>query len=322
METAKKDRMLEIFFRFLHGEAISVKQLALEYSVSTKSISRDLSEIQAFLAEHRELMQNAELRYSYKEKAYTMHSDEFLHNSELFALVKLILGCRCFPKEQVLLLLEKLKRFTTTSDHEKLNKIMRKEVYHYHEVKSDCPNVIDHLWALIQAIDTKQLITVTYYKMNREEVKRKIKPAAVMFSEYYFYLIAYAADDENDQRKYFRIDRITAMTLHREHFALDRRYDFDEGDLRKREQFMFPGIPMKIRFAFSGLSLQAILDRLPTAKVIEKNTTESIIEAEVNYGRGLLMYLLSQGAWVKILSPQPLIDDMKAELTNMQTQYK
>ncbi len=77
---------------------------------------------------------------------------------------------------------------------------------------------------------------------------------------------------------------------------------------------MFPGENTKIRFEFSGLSLQAILDRLPTAKIVEKNGNVSIIEAEVNYGRGIVMYLLSQGSWVKVLSPNRLVEDMKAEI--------
>lgn len=322
MENEKNERMLEIFFRALRGESISVKKFAEEYKVSTKSISRDINRIQEFLSEHRELMQNAELTYSYKNRAYLLNSDEFLKNKELFALVKVILGSRCFSKEEVLTLIAKLKRFTTIHDKQQLENLIRKEVYHYHEVKSDCKSVIENLWKLIQAIEEKRTITITYYKMNREEVKRKIKPTAILFSEYYFYLIAYMADDAEYKAKYFRVDRISAMMEHRENFQLDRKYDFDEGDLREKNQFMFPGENIKIRFAFSGLSVQAILDRLPTAKIVEKNGNTSIIEAEVNHGRGIIMYLLSQGSWVKVLSPQSLVEEMQEELEKMQAYYK
>lgn len=322
MEHQKNKRMLEIFFRALRGEQISLKQLAQEYQVSTKSINRDISEIQDFLTEHRELMQNAELTYSQREKAYIMTSDEFLKNKELFAVVKVLLGSRCFSKDEILTLISKLKKFTTIEDRERFENLIRKEVYHYNEVKSDCHSVIDNLWKLIQVIEQKKVITVTYYKMNRSEVRRKIKPVAVMFSEYYFYLIAYDTDDTALKAKYFRVDRITAMTEHREHFELDKAHDFDEGDLRQRNQFMFPGERVKVKFEFSGLSTQAILDRLPTAKVVEKNGNISIIEAEVNNGRGLMMYLLSQGAWVKVLSPQSFVDEMKAEIEKMNHLYK
>ncbi len=322
MEYQKNERMLEIFFRALKGEYISLKKTAEEYEVSTKSISRDIAEIQKFLSEHRELMQNAEFNYSYKEKTYILNSDEFLKNKELFALVKVILGCRCFSKEEILTLVSKMKKFTTIQDKKQFENIVRKEIYHYHEVKSDCPSVIDNVWKIIQAIEEKRTITITYYKMNRDEVKHKIKPASIMFSEYYFYLIAYDADDTKYKPIYFRIDRISAITEHREIFRLESKYDFDEGDLREKNQFMFPGDPIKIRFEFSGLSVQAILDRLPTAKIVEKNGRTSIIEAEVNHGRGIIMYLLSQGSWVKVLSPQSLVDEMKEEIEKMQTYYK
>ena len=177
------------------------------------------------------------------------------------------------------------------------------------------------LWKIIQAIEHKRVITIQYYKTNRTEVKRKIIPASVMFSEYYFYLIAYPADDDTHQAKYFRIDRIRSVTEHREGFTLEKSYDFDEGDLREKNQFMFPGDPVKVRFTFSGLSVQAVLDRLPTAKIIEREGNLSTIEAEVNNGRGLMMYLLSQGAWVKVLSPQSFADEMKAEIEKMKLLY-
>jgi predicted DNA-binding transcriptional regulator YafY len=266
-------------------------------------------------------MQNAELTYSRKDKTYLLSNDEFLKNKELFALVKIILGSRALSKDEILTLISKLKRFTTTGDKETLENLIRKEIYHYHEVKSDCPSVIENLWKVIPAIEEKRTITIDYYQKSRNRIKPKILPAAVMFSEYYFYLIAYIADDDKYKAHHFRIDRITAITEHREHFQLDKKYDFDEGDLREKNQFMFPGENIKIRFEFSGLSLQAILDRLPTAKVVEKNGNVSIIEAEVNYGRGIIMYLLSQGAWVKVLSPDCLIQDMKNEIEKMRSQY-
>ena len=321
MENNKNDRMLEIFMRSLRGEAISLKKLSDEYDVSTKSISRNISDIQNFLAEHRELMQNAELTYSHKDKAYRLSNDEFLKNKELFTIVKILLGSRALSKDEVLTLIYKLKKFTTITDREKLDNLIRKEIYYYHEVKTDCNSVIENLWKLIQAIENKRVLTITYYKMNRDEVRRKIKPASVMFSEYYFYLIAYMVDDKEYRPKYFRIDRISGITEHREEFSLDKKYDFDEGDLREKNQFMFPGENIRIRFEFSGLSVQAVLDRLPTAKVIEKNGNVSIIEAEVNYGRGIIMYLLSQGSWVRVLSPECLVEDMKNEIEQMKSKY-
>ena len=56
MESAKNCCTLEIFYRALRGEWISVKKIAEEYQVSTKTIGRYINEIQQFLSENRELM--------------------------------------------------------------------------------------------------------------------------------------------------------------------------------------------------------------------------------------------------------------------------
>ena len=75
MENTKHDRLLEIFFRCLRGEGLSVQKLAEEYSVSTKSISRDIGNLKAFLADHRQLVGNTELVYSNQEKCYRLCMD-------------------------------------------------------------------------------------------------------------------------------------------------------------------------------------------------------------------------------------------------------
>ena len=259
----------------------------------------------------------------YNEAGETVYTVEgklsWGHRLEIYSADHIHLGT---VKEEILTLIVKMKKFTTAEDRKSLENLIRKEVYHYHEVRSDCNSVIDRLWSIVQAIEQKHILTITYFKMDRTEIRRRIKPAAVMFSEYYFYLIAYEADDETYQAKHFRIDRITALSASREKFQLDEAHSFDEGDLRERNQFMFPGKPITVRFSFSGLSVQAVLDRLPTARIIEKNGDKFILEAEVNDGRGLMMYLLSQGAWVKVLSPNDFADEMKAEIEKMHRLYQ
>ena len=316
------DRTLEIFYTLIRGECLSNRKIADKYGVSSRTISRDISRIQNYFYEHRDIMNNAEIVYSHKDKSYILKSDEFLKNSELFALVKVILGARCFSKEDTLTLIRKIKQFTTPNDRNLLESIIKKEVFHYREVRSDCDSVIDNLWRIVQCIEQRRCISIRYIKMDRTEVIRKLHPSAVMFSEYYFYLIAYEPDGEPAKAKYYRIDRIRSIVEHREKYVLDKSNNFDEGELREKNQFMFPGDLVQITFEFSGLSLQSVLDRLPTARVIEKNGSKSIVTAEVNYGRGLIMYLLSQGSWIKVLSPQPLIDDMKGEIQKMAQHYK
>lgn len=318
----KTDRVLELFFRALKGEFLSAKELAQQYSVSPRSISRDITALKMFLADHRDLLGNAELVYSSANHCYHLETEHFISNKELLAVTKVLIGCRPFNHTELLELIRKLKLHTSPKDKAVLEDLIRNELYHYAPINFDCPGVIDTLWMITEHISSKRLITVTYIKMDRSVVKRTLKPVSVVFSEYYYYLIAYdTAAGEPSVPHYYRVDRITDMVAHREHFKLTKEQEVDEGLLRNRSQFMWPGKLRRIRFEFSGPSVQAVLDRLPTSRVVELRNGASVIEAEV-YGDGIKMFLLSQGAWVKVLSPQELVDEIASELKKMQDLYR
>ena len=63
---------------------------------------------------------------------------------------------RCFSKEDMLFIVSKLRKFTTANDRKLLDEVIRREIYHYHEVRSDCDSVINNLWRLVQCIDGKK----------------------------------------------------------------------------------------------------------------------------------------------------------------------
>lgn len=319
---AKTDRVIELFFRALKGESLSAQKLADEYRVSTRSISRDINNLKNFLAEHSELLGYPELVYSNTDHCYNLSMDNLLTNKELFAITKVLIGSRAFKKnEELLKLIEKLKKNTTLADRQKLEKLIRKELFHYNEINFDCQSIIDNIWKITDCIENRNIITITYLKMNREKVKRKIKPVSIIFSEFYFYLIAYKCETDTPNTPiYFRIDRIIDTIVHREQYQLTKEQNVDEGLLREKSQFMWPGPTRRIRFEFTGPSEQAILDRIPTAKTIERKNGKLIIEAEV-FGSGIKMFLLSQGAWVKVLGPDEFVLEMKEEIDKMKALY-
>jgi hypothetical protein len=134
-------------------------------------------------------------------------------------------------------------------------------------------------------------------------VKRTIEPVGIMFSEYYFYLTAFLRDVdretefENADDRFptiYRIDRIQSFRVLDEHFTVPYTDRFEEGEFRKRVQFMYGGRLERVRFRYTGSSLEAVLDRLPTAKVVSQDDTGWVVEAEV-FGKGIEIWLRSQG---------------------------
>ena len=97
---------------------------------------------------------------------------------------------------------------------------------------------------------------------------------------------------------YAIVDRIRSFKVLDEHFHVPYRDRFEEGEFRKRVQFMYGGKLEHIKFRYTGPSIEAVLDRLPTAEVIEADGDGWIIRAEV-FGKGIEMWLMSQGNYIE-----------------------
>ena len=63
---------------------------------------------------------------------------------------------------------------------------------------------------------------------------------------------------------------------------------------------MYGGRLQKVKFKYSGTDIDAILDRLPTAKVLAEEDGVYMVEAEV-FGKGIDMWLRSQGKNVEVV---------------------
>lgn len=298
----KRNRIMEIFYRFMSGEHMAVKDLAAEYEVSEKSIQRDISEIKNFMAEYGYSVGREEVKFDRSSQKMYFEAEKFLTNGEMLAITN--------------------EEFASTKDKKRLQELVKKELYHYKPVATLCNDLIDNLYALAEVIDDKQEITITYYKMDKSRIDRRVRPLAIVFSEYYFYLIAVHEIDGEWKDRYYRVDRITDMIKHRTHFDMEYDKRFDEGKLKNEIQYMWPGKEQQIEFEFTGPSVQAILDRIPKSKVIKREKDKVTIQATVVYGTGIKMTLLSQGSWVKVLSPQSFVDEMKQEVEKMMEGYR
>lgn len=317
-------RMLEMLLLALKGQKLSNKDLANEYGVSTRTIGRDITEIKNFLVEHREIIGYSELEYEYQNKVHKLNMEEvdFLQDQEIMILIEILIGSRAIDKTDLEHIVEKLIRFTTPTDGKLLESLIEKEIDQYEDaqVKIECEDLLENVWRLNKYIEFDKEITIRYMKMDKSIIERRIKPLSIMFTDYYFYLIAVTVSDQEKIPKYYRIDRITDFTEHREALLKDDSLKFDEGELRKKSLLMWPGPERRVVFEFKGPSLQAILDKIPTAKVIDKVDNKYIVEADV-YGDGIKMFLLSQGSWVKVLEPESFVREMQDEIHKMAELY-
>lgn len=181
--------------------------------------------------------------------------------------------------------------------------MLNNELFHYVELRHH-KEFLDKLTPLSQAIRESRVIRITYSKLKgNATVERRLEPLAVLFSEYYFYLVGFI---ENINKKeafenpedifptIYRIDRIKELEVLEEHFRIPYANRFEEGEFRKRIQFMYGGVLQKVRFKYTGMSVDSVLDRLPTARIISEEGEAYEIEAEM-FGKGIDMWVRSQG---------------------------
>ena len=115
----------------------------------------------------------------------------------------------------------------------------------------------------------------------------------------------FGASNENPDDLFptiYRIDRIQTYQITDESFSIPYRDRFEEGEFRKRIPFMYGGKLQKKQFLYTGPDINAVLDRLPTAKAVKQKDGSYLVDVEVFGSIGLTMWLNSQGDYVRVLS--------------------
>lgn len=318
--TKKTFRVLSLYERLHRGETLVKKKEATRFHVDPKTIQRDLEEIRSFLAEHQQ--DCSRLVYENKKKGYVLerHGRDWLKNSEILLLTKILLESRSLKKEEMDTLLKKLVEQAAPEDRNHIENVLLNEKHHYVPVKHE-KNLIQTIWDLSKAVQEKRELDMTYKSVGKEPSKNIVKPVGLIFSEFYFYLLAYLTESEYDYPTVYRVDRILDYSLTGDRFQIPYLERFEEGEFRKRVQFMFAGRLIKVHFIYRGNSLEAVLDRLPTARVSETKEGETYIKADV-FGPGIKMWILSQGTNIEVIKPQEFRNDIRGTLEKMTSQYQ
>ena len=313
-EKTKCNRVLSIYTELTNGKVLKKKALADQFKVNEKTIQRDLEDIRQFLDDsfvdndvHNDLV------YDYTEKGYRLeHINKMkFSNDEVLAICKILLDSRAFRKDDMKTILDKLLDCCVPKDSQKMvTDLIANEMYHYIPPMHNS-HFLDKMWSIGSAI-REGLKIKFFYKgiQGKTGHERTVRPLGIMFSEYYFYLVAILENVNRDTQfknpddinpTIYRLDRIKDLQVTSERFSIPYKDRFEEGEFRKRIQFMFGGKLRRVEFEYTGYSVEAVLDRLPTAKILSEDEGKYLIQAEV-YGDGIDMWLRSQGDRVRIIS--------------------
>ena len=305
----KDIRLLELYDKLLKNADIDIKKYAEENKINIRTAERDIKTIRNFLAKKNE----TKLIHNSKKKKYQLTYTEDsvnLTKSEILAISKILLASRAFLKDEISLIIDKIvKQCGSEEDLKSIQNLLNNEKFHYIELQHK-KSFINYIWDLGQAIKSKKKIEISYKKMDGKIVKRVVDPVGLMFSEFYFYLLAHIenidrekhfANKEDEYPTIYRVDRIEGFKVLNEKFTPTLYTNrFQEGKFRKQVQFMTGGRLRTIKFIYKGTSIEAVLDKIPTAKAKEIDNNIYEVTAQV-FGNGIDRWILSQGDAIEII---------------------
>lgn len=254
----------------MDGHGISKKQEALIHQVGEKTIQRDIDQIRAFI---KKAKWNYDLQYMRVEKMYRLTNtvNNRLSKEQALVIVRILIASRALLKEEMNDMIDKLIALVAVEPQEQ-NSINEKHLYeNVHYKKS----LFTAIWSITTAIEKNRMIEIEYVDESDTTATLKIlKPLAVVFSQYDFYLIA----DDIDLPKVYRMETIQQVRELDKEFQEPYADQFHEEAFRKRIQFMHTGDLTQLRFLYKGTCPQTILERLPTAKLLSKKIMNTFLK--------------------------------------------
>lgn len=309
----KSGRILYLYTKLISGESINKSEEAKRFGVHLRSIQRDIDDLRIFFENQTaDGKSHKELIYDKSKNCYYLRSenDDVLSDSEIFAVCKILLESRSMCRSELEPIISKLLALCSSPNEKSTVKDMISNEMLYYVEPHHQKRFLNDMWEIGNAVREHKMLKIRYRKQDDTIVERLVKPVGIMFSEYYFYLTAFIEDIDKQTEfdnpddifpTIYRIDRIQDYSVLNAHFDIPYKDRFNEGEFRKRVQFMYGGKLRRVKFRYTGKNVEAVLDRLPTADIIKKDDEGHLISAEV-FGKGIDMWLRSQGEMIDIVN--------------------
>lgn len=327
MERFKAEALLYIYNKLIEGKIVRKQEVLDKFVINERTFYRYIQDIKKFIGRPDGELIGEEVLSDISKGGYILkgkHERNF-NEKEVLAIAKVLLESRGFVRTELKDMIDKLLESCISEDKENIKRIIGNEMINYVPPQHN-KELLDKLWQISNAIKEQKILSIGYFKVGtdgklQEEVsKRSIYPLGLLFSEYYFYLIAFIEGKSYEYPAIYRVDRIKDLIATDKRYKVDYSKRFQDGEFRKLIQFMQTGELERVKFRFTGRSIEAVLDRLPNAKVIKEKQGEYIVEAKL-FGKGIKMWLLSQGDSVEVIDSSKFREEMIETIGRMRKLY-
>lgn len=207
---------------------------------------------------------------------------------------------------------------------------LQRQVYVANRVKTDYESIYYNIDDINQAINNNSQISFDYYewtlqkemKLRKNGLKKNISPWALMWDDENYYMVAY--DVESQKIKHYRVDKMRKIQLM--NMPRDGKENFEQFDMAvyaKKVFNMFTGNEQTVKLEFNNHFIGVVMDRFGKDVMIIPNGEDTFtINVKVSVSNMFFGWVIGLGSGVKILGPEPVVEQFKEEIKRVQNQYR
>lgn len=315
----KVSRILRLFHSLIQGQKLNKADFAKSNNISERSVDRDIEDIRYYLSE---IHSNAEVLFNKSENAYYLSgwSNYKFSSIEVITILKVLIGSKVLRKDEMQGIMRSVRMMLDpTARREAVNSVYA-EVDNYIS-PTHGKAILKMLEDLNRVISKRLKIDLHYIKGNGEQVTKRVLPLIFIFSDFYFYLIAFIDGAGYKYPAFFRVDRIESFNVTDEQYSEELYKIYNAGKMRNCLQFMYAGELLNVKVRCKKQAEEAFKDRLPNNWLIKDEGEYKVYGARV-FGEGFVKWALSQGSNMEILEPRQFRERVKSEIKKIYDLYK
>lgn len=244
-------------------------------------------------------------------------------------------GARKFELAEVKLLIDAIqssKFITQTKSRELIGKIknfvsehqakqLQRQVYINDRVKTMNESVYYNVDDIHTAINGNRKIKFQYYKwdINKQLIPRHngdwfiVSPWGLNWDDENYYMVAY--DDLDRKIKHYRVDKMMHIFVENEKRAGKEEFkNFDMAQYSKATFGMYRGKKTKVKIALANSMCGVFIDRFGKEIIFRPiDEDHSMLNVDVNVSPQFFGWIFSLGKNVKVVGPDAVVEEMKAQ---------
>lgn len=296
-----------------------IKASLEEYGITAdrKSLYADLKDLEVF---------GIEVEGEPIKNKYHYHVvNRLFELPELKLLVDAIQSSKFITEKKSNVLIRKLEKLVSKYDAQKL----QRQVYVSGRIKTMNESIYYSVDAIHNAISENKKIQFQYFQWNvKKEMELRhggayyqISPWGLSWDDENYYLVGY--DSEACMIKHYRVDKMLHISMlnedreGKEHFK-----KFNMADYAKKSFGMFSGEEQTVKLLVDNAFAGVIIDRFGKNVALHPvNKNQFTVNVDVHVSNQFLGWIMSLGNGIKIVGPESVCEQMKAEIKRLENQY-